>query len=33
MGKYFGKDGFRGEANATINADKAYKIGRLLGWY
>ena len=31
--KYFGTDGFRGEANATLNADHAYKIGRFLGWF
>ncbi len=33
MGKYFGTDGFRGEANVTLNADHAYKIGRFLGRY
>ena len=33
MGKYFGTDGFRGEANKGLTADHAYKIGRLLGWY
>ena len=33
MGKYFGTDGFRGEANATLTADHAYRIGRFLGWY
>ena len=33
MGKYFGTDGFRGEANITLTADHAYKIGRFLGWY
>lgn len=33
MGKYFGTDGFRGEANVTLNADHAYMIGRFLGWY
>lgn len=33
MGKYFGTDGFRGEANAGLTADHAYKIGRFLGWY
>ena len=32
-GRYFGTDGFRGEANVTLNADHAYKIGRFLGWY
>ncbi len=33
MGKYFGTDGFRGEANKTLNFDHAIKIGRFLGWY
>lgn len=33
MGKYFGTDGFRGEANQTLTAEHAYKIGRFLGWY
>ena len=33
MGKYFGTDGFRGEANLTLTADHAYKVGRFLGWY
>ena len=33
MGKYFGTDGFRGEANVTLNADHAFKVGRFLGWY
>ena len=33
MGKYFGTDGFRGEANKVLTADHAYKIGRYLGWY
>ncbi len=33
MGKYFGTDGFRGEANMTLTADHAYRIGRFLGWY
>ncbi len=33
MGKYFGTDGFRGEANNNLTADHAYKIGRFLGWY
>ena len=32
MGKYFGTDGFRGEANVNLTADHAYKIGRFLGW-
>ncbi len=31
--KYFGTDGFRGEANVALTADHAYKIGRFLGWY
>ena len=33
MGKYFGTDGFRGEANVTLTAKHAFKIGRFLGWY
>ena len=33
MGKYFGTDGFRGEANMNLTADHAYKVGRFLGWY
>lgn len=33
MGKYFGTDGFRGEANKNLTAEHAYKIGRFLGWY
>ena len=33
MGRYFGTDGFRGEANENLTADHAYKIGRFLGWY
>ncbi len=33
MGKYFGTDGFRGEANVSLTADYAYRIGRFLGWY
>ncbi len=33
MGRYFGTDGFRGEANKTLTADHAYKTGRFLGWY
>ena len=33
MGKYFGTDGFRGEANIDLTADHAYKVGRFLGWY
>ena len=31
MGKYFGTDGFRGEANVTLNVEHAYKVGRYLG--
>lgn len=31
--KYFGTDGFRGEAGKVLSADHAYKIGRYLGWY
>ena len=33
MGKYFGTDGFRGEANVNLTADHAYQVGRFLGWY
>ena len=33
MGKYFGTDGFRGEANISLTADHAYMVGRFLGWY
>lgn len=33
MGKYFGTDGFRGEANVTLNVEHAFKVGRFLGWY
>jgi len=33
MGKYFGTDGFRGEAGVTLTSEHAYKIGRFLGWY
>ena len=33
MGKYFGTDGFRGEAGINLTADHAYKVGRFLGWY
>ena len=33
MGKYFGTDGFRGEANENLTALHAYKVGRFLGWY
>ncbi len=31
--RYFGTDGFRGEANAGLTSDHAYKVGRFLGWY
>ena len=33
MGKYFGTDGFRGEANKALTAKSAFKVGRFLGWY
>ncbi len=33
MGRYFGTDGFRGEANRNLTADHAFKVGRFLGWY
>ncbi len=33
MGRYFGTDGFRGEANQNLTADHAHRIGRFLGWY
>ena len=33
MGKYFGTDGFRGEANVNLTVDHAFRIGRYLGWY
>ena len=33
MGKYFGTDGFRGEANLNLTADHAFRVGRFLGWY
>ena len=33
MGKYFGTDGFRGEANKDLTFEHAVKIGRFLGWY
>ena len=32
-GKYFGTDGFRGEANVNLTVDHARKVGRFLGWY
>ena len=33
MGKYFGTDGFRGEANKNLTVEHAYKVGRFIGWY
>ena len=33
MGKYFGTDGFRGEANVGLTVMHAFEIGRYLGWY
>ena len=33
MGKYFGTDGFRGEANVALNVEHAFKVGRYLGWH
>lgn len=33
MGKYFGTDGFRGEANVNLTVEHAFKVGRYLGWY
>lgn len=33
MGKYFGTDGFRGEANVTVTAEQAFALGRFFGWY
>lgn len=33
MGKYFGTDGFRGEANCVLTVEHAFKVGRYLGWY
>ena len=33
MGKYFGTDGFRGEANKALTAQKAFRVGRYIGWY
>ncbi len=31
--KYFGTDGFRGEANVTLTSMQAYRVGRFLGWF
>lgn len=33
MGKYFGTDGFRGEANVKLTVEHAFKVGRYLGWH
>lgn len=33
MGKYFGTDGFRGEANVDLTVNHAFKVGRYVGWY
>ena len=33
MGKYFGTDGFRGEANVNLTVEHAFKVGSFLGWY
>ena len=33
MGKYFGTDGFRGEANVTLTCEHAFQIGKFIGWY
>ena len=33
MGRYFGTDGFRGEANRELTVEHAFKVGRYLGWY
>ena len=33
MGKYFGTDGFRGEANIDLTVEHAFQVGRYLGWY
>ena len=33
MGKYFGTDGFRGEANVVLTVEHTFKVGRYLGWY
>ena len=32
MGKYFGTDGFRGEANVNLTVEHAFKVGRYLGY-
>ena len=33
MGKYFGTDGFRGEANVDLTVEHAFEVGRFIGWY
>ena len=33
MGKYFGTDGFRGEANINLTVEHAFAVGRFIGWY
>ena len=33
VNKYFGTDGFRGEANVNLTSMQAYRVGRFLGWY
>ena len=33
MGKYFGTDGFRGEANVNLTVEHAFKVGRYIGYY
>ena len=33
MGRYFGTDGIRGKANEGLNAERAYLVGRYLGYY
>lgn len=33
MGKYFGTDGYRGEANVDLTADSAFRVGKFLGWF
>ena len=33
MGKYFGTDGFRGEANKDLTVEQAYKVGRFIGYF
>ena len=32
MGKYFGTDGFRGEANVDLTVEHAFEVGRFIGW-